>query len=148
MAVKKSKIKKAKKPVMKKKAPQPKAMKKAAPKVEAKVEPKKPVKAPTVTKMFNKSQIVKYLAEASCSKKKDITLLMEGLNEIIKAHLKKGGPGQFVFPGIAKFKVIHKPATKARQGTNPFTGEPTTFAARPARNVVKIRSLKKLKEMI
>ena len=29
----------------------------------------------------------------------------------------------FVVPGFAKFVVIKKPATKARKGTNPFTGE-------------------------
>jgi hypothetical protein len=37
----------------------------------------------------------------------------------------------FVVPGFAKFVVIKKPATKARKGTNPFTGEPTTFKASP-----------------
>jgi DNA-binding protein HU-beta len=42
--------------------------------------------------------------------------------------------------------MVHKPATKSRKGTNPFTGEPMTFAAKPARNIVKIRALKKLKE--
>lgn len=30
--------------------------------------------------------------------------------------------GAFVVPGFAKFFVIEKPATKARKGTNPFTG--------------------------
>ena len=40
-----------------------------------------------------------------------------------------------------------KPATKARKGINPFTGQETTFAAKPARTVVKIRPLKKLKDM-
>ena len=58
----------------------------------------------------------------------------------------KKGPGVFIFPDIAKFHLVHKPATKSRKGTNPFTGEPMTFAAKPARNIVKIRALKKLKE--
>jgi nucleoid DNA-binding protein len=40
-----------------------------------------------------------------------------------------------------------KPATKARKGINPFTGEATTFAAKPARTMVKVRPLKKLKDM-
>jgi nucleoid DNA-binding protein len=47
-----------------------------------------------------------------------------------------------------KCKVIRKPATKARKGINPFTGEPTTFKAKPARNVIKVRALKALKEMV
>ena len=70
-----------------------------------------------------------------------------GLSDVIELHLKKKGPGEFTLPGIAKFRVIHKPATKARQGVNPFTGEQMMFAAKPARNVVKIRALKKLKDM-
>ena len=44
--------------------------------------------------------------------------------------------------------VQHKPATKERKGINPFTKEETIFKAKPARNVVKIRPLKKLKDMV
>ena len=39
-------------------------------------------------------------------------------------------------------------ATKARKGINPFTGEETTFKAKPAHNVVKVRALKNLKGLI
>ena len=35
--------------------------------------------------------------------------------------------------GFAKFIVVKKPATKERQGINPFTKEPTVFKAKPAR---------------
>jgi len=44
--------------------------------------------------------------------------------------------------------VVKKSATKARKGINPFTGEPTTFKAKPARKVVKIKPLKKLKAAV
>ena len=60
----------------------------------------------------------------------------------------KRGPGLFTVPGLCKIVVQHKPATKARKGTNPFTGEETVFKAKPARNVVKIRPLKGLKDMV
>jgi nucleoid DNA-binding protein len=50
-------------------------------------------------------------------------------------------------PGLFKIQTVRKPATKARKGINPFTGEETVFKAKPARTVVKIRPLKKLKEM-
>jgi nucleoid DNA-binding protein len=50
-------------------------------------------------------------------------------------------------PGLMKVKVVRKPATKARKGINPFTGEETVFKAKPARNVVKILPLKAIKEM-
>ena len=50
----------------------------------------------------------------------------------------------------ATFKVADlekKPAKKARKGINPFTGEETVFKAKPASIAVKVRPLKKLKEM-
>ena len=44
--------------------------------------------------------------------------------------------------------MIRKPATKAKQGINPFTKEPMMYKAKPARNVVKALPLKSLKEMV
>ena len=107
----------------------------------------KSLKPLAIKKPLNKGEILKNLAAASCITKQQATLVLEGLTDIIEAHIKKKGPGEFVLPGLAKFRVIHKPATKAREGTNPFTGKPTVFAAKPARNVIKIRPLKKLKDM-
>jgi hypothetical protein len=66
---------------------------------------------------------------------------------VIEGHLKKNGAGIFTLPGLLKMKVVRKPATKARKGINPFTGEETVFKAKPARNVVKIQPLKAVKEM-
>ena len=45
-------------------------------------------------------------------------------------------------------EVRKKPATKAREGINPFTKEPTIFKAKPARNVVRVRPLQVLKAMV
>ena len=56
--------------------------------------------------------------------------------------------GAFVVPGLAKFIVIKKPATKARRGINPFTKEPTTFKARPARKIVRARPVKAVKDAV
>lgn len=110
---------------------------------------KQPVKKDLVVKSsFTKSQIINELTERAEVAKKQAICMFETLAQIIEAHLSKKGPGAFVFPGLAKFRVIKKPATKARKGTNPFTGEPTTFAAKPARMVVKIKPLKKLKDLV
>jgi nucleoid DNA-binding protein len=129
-----------------------KMAKKAVKKVTKKPVAKKPViakKQPLVVKdAFNKSQVVKYLAETTCLTKANINAVMDTLGEIIEGHLKKRGPGEFTLLGLAKFRIINKPATKARKGVNPFTGEPTTFAAKPARNIVKIKALKRLKDSI
>ena len=50
-------------------------------------------------------------------------------------------------PGLFKITTVRKPATKARKGINPFTKEEVMFKAKPARTVIKIRPLKKLKDM-
>ena len=70
------------------------------------------------------------------------------LGDAIGSALGKKGTGTFVIPGLCKIVRIHKPATPERQGINPFTKEPTTIKAKPARNVVKVRPLKKLKAMV
>ena len=89
------------------------------------------------------------IAEATGLTKKDVAAVFDALaNEINASISKKGGPGMFSIPGLCKIVVQRKPATKARKGINPFTGEETMFKAKPARNVVKIRPLKNLKDMV
>ena len=78
--------------------------------------------------------------------RKDVVKVLDSLTQLGHAELKKRG--EFALPGFAKFIVIKKPATPARQGINPFTKEPTTFAAKPARKVVKARPIKALKDSI
>jgi DNA-binding protein HU-beta len=56
--------------------------------------------------------------------------------------------GVFVAPGLAKFVVVKKPATKERKGINPFTKGPTIFKAKPARKVVKARPVKAVKDAV
>jgi nucleoid DNA-binding protein len=52
-------------------------------------------------------------------------------------------------PGIAlKIKRVTRPATKARPGRNPATGETIMIKAKPARTVVKALALKSLKEWV
>lgn len=97
---------------------------------------------------FTKSQILNHLATETDLKRKDVVAVFDGLHNILEAHLGKKGPGEFNFIGLLKFRVIHKPPTKARPGVNPFTGQPTVFPAKPARNVLKVRPLKKLKEVV
>ena len=64
------------------------------------------------------------------------------------AEIGRRGPGLFTVPGLMKIRIKRKPATKARKGVNPFTGETMMFKAKPARNVVKITALKALKDMV
>jgi len=78
--------------------------------------------------------------------RKCVVEVLDALTEIGHAELKK--KGEFVLPGFAKFVVVKKPARPARQGVNPFTKEPTTFAAKPASKAVKVRPVKALKDSI
>ncbi|MCD6055946.1 MAG: bph2 2 [Gammaproteobacteria bacterium] len=96
---------------------------------------------------LSKSQTMAELAECTGLSRKQVCAVMDALTDVICRHVKPGAAGQFTLPGLAKVVIQNKKATKARKGVNPFTGEPTTFKAKPARNVVKIRALKKLKEM-
>ena len=74
--------------------------------------------------------------------------VIDGMSDLIGRHLDKKGAGEFVLPGLFKIATIRKPATKARKGINPFTKEEVVFKAKPARTVIKVRPLKKLKEMV
>lgn len=102
----------------------------------------------SVDRAYTKGQLFSTLAGCTGINRKDVSVLFEELGTIIAAHLKKQGPGQFTLPGLVKISIKHKPATKARKGTNPFTGEEMMFKAKPARNVVKVRPLQRLKEMV
>jgi len=123
---------------------------KAAPKAAAKKAPA--VKAaPAVVKPIaerqNKTQMVQQIADAAELSKKQVQAVLDELTNIIEGHIKKKGVGEFVLPGLLKITTVKKPATKARKGINPFTGEEVMFKAKPASTSVKVRPLKKLKAM-
>ena len=104
-------------------------------------------KVKTITEPMNKTQIVNQISDTTGLTKKDVNAVFDELADIMEGHLKKRGAGQFTLPGLMKIVTQKKPATKARKGINPFTGEETTFAAKPARTMVKVRPLKKLKDI-
>jgi len=77
---------------------------------------------------------------------KQIKAVLETLVTVGHKELKKAG--SFVLPGFSKYVVVKRPARPARAGINPFTKQPTTFAAKPASKVVKARPVKALKDAI
>ena len=99
-------------------------------------------------KPMTKSEIVSGIAGATGLTNKQVNGVFEAMAGQIKKSLGRSGPGAYTVPGLMKLTVQRKPATKARKGINPFTGEETMFKAKPARNVVKIRPLKNLKDMV
>ncbi|MDB6096352.1 MAG: histone-like DNA-binding protein [Francisellaceae bacterium] len=152
MAVAKRKA--AKKPVVKKPTTTSK-VKKVASKIskprkttvtQKKAEAPKLAKISPPSKPYKLSEFIQCLVDTGITRKQAKTVY-EQLTNVIGAHLGKGGPGVFVLPRLLKILVQTKPATKARKGVNPFTGEEQMFKAKPARKVVKIRPLKQLKSM-
>jgi len=98
-------------------------------------------------KRLTKSEFVGAIAKKSGLEKKQVTSALTALNEVIYRELSKGA-GEVVLPGLIKFVTVKKPAVPAREGTNPFTGQPAVFKARPASKVVKARPVKQLKDAI
>lgn len=100
------------------------------------------------SKPRSKSDTYREIAEKTGLNRRQIDAVFGEMAGLIKRDLGKRGPGVFTIPGLLKIKVVRKPATKARKGVNPFTGEEMMFKAKPARNVVKASPLKALKDMV
>lgn len=139
----------------KKKAPVKKVAVKKAPakkapakKVAAKKAPAAaPKKITAIKEAMTKTQILNTISENTELTRKQVQSVLDELGDLIEGHVKPRAIGSFTVPGLMKVMVIRKPATKARKGINPFTGEETVFKAKPARNMIKVRPLKKLKDM-
>jgi nucleoid DNA-binding protein len=99
-------------------------------------------------KPMTKSQFLNALSEPTGLTRKQVAGVFAELGSLISKQLGKKGPGVVTIPGLMKVKVVRKPATKDREGINPFTKEKITIKAKPARNVVKIQPVKALKQMV
>ena len=86
------------------------------------------------------------IADQTSVSRRDVKAVVEAMTQVGYKELKKSG--SFTLPGFAKFVVVKKPATKARKGTNPFTGEEMMFKAKPARKVVRARPVKAAKDAV
>jgi len=122
----------------KKKAP---AKKRAAAK-----KPAAKANAPAIKAKMSKTAIVSSIAESTELSRAQVSSVLDELEVLIERHIKKRSVGEFTLPGLMKITTVKKPARKARKGINPFTGEQTTFKAKPASVAVKVRPLKKMKE--
>ena len=104
-------------------------------------------KAPqSIKSVLTKSALVAHLADAAQVAAKDARALLAALENAILASIGRKSAGTFMLPGLLKITVTSVAAKPARKGINPFTGEPTTFKAKPATVKVKVRPMKKLKD--
>jgi len=97
-------------------------------------------------KPSTKSEILGNISDKTGLSRKQVSGVFDELAVLIKRDLKSSG--LFNVVGLMKIKLVHKPAVPAHKGVNPFTKEPMTFKAKPARNVVKVLPLKGLKDMV
>jgi nucleoid DNA-binding protein len=92
---------------------------------------------------LTQSQLAGALAERVEMTKADAKYILEAFEEIV---LEEIGNGEKVrIGGLVQLTVRVKPATKARKGRNPATGEEITIAPKPASVDLKARPLAKAK---
>src|SRR6202022_1254183 len=77
-----------------------------------------------------KSEILASISKETELSKKQVGAGVDSLSASIKKSLR--GHGLFTLPGLLKMKVVKKPATKAREGGNPFNGEKIVFQGKAA----------------
>ena len=100
-------------------------------------------KAPT------KSEVYREIADKSGLTRKNVRAVFDELSIQVAKSMKKTGPQVFTIPGLCKIVVRRIPARPAeKQKWIPLLKEFRDIAAKPARNVVKVRALKALKEMV
>ena len=109
---------------------------------------KKPFKATPATKRRSRGDTVKQIALGTELKPRQVKEVFEALAALIAADLGKKGSGEFNFMGLMKLRTVNKPATAARKGRNPFTGEEIMIKAKPASRKVRVRALRTLNGMI
>jgi nucleoid DNA-binding protein len=101
--------------------------------------PKKKNGAPT------KAQAQSAIAEKAGVSKANVAQVFDALEAVMAQSLRTHK--QFTINGLIKVVIVHKAATKSRPGRNPFTKEAITIKAKPAHDVVRVRALKRLKDI-
>ncbi len=109
---------------------------------------KKAFKVTPASKRRSRGDVIKQIAAGTELKTSKVREVLETLTAIMAADLGKKGPGEFNFNGLVKLKTVNKPATPARKGRNPFTGEEIMIKAKPASRKVRARALRSLHGMI
>ena len=99
-----------------------------------------------MAKSPTRSEVIAQICKDTDLTRKQVNGVFESLGKVIKKSLR--GPGLFTMPGLLKMKVVKKPATKEREGINPFTKEKMIFKAKPASKKVRVLPLKGLKDFV
>ena len=104
-------------------------------------------KLTAIRQPYTKALLHAAISEETGLSRKEVAAVFDSLAGLMHRHLKKRGAGEFTLPGLAKFRVSLRKATRERKMKNPLTGEEMTVPAKPARRMVRIRALKGVKDM-
>ena len=96
---------------------------------------------------MTKTELERAVADSAGVEKRTAAAVLDALEQVVTNNVRKGEPVT-IRPGFIKVSRKDVKARKERQGTNPFTGEPTVFKARPASKTAKVTALKKLKDAV
>jgi hypothetical protein len=93
--------------------------------------------------------IFRAIATETGLRKSEVESVFKTTTQLIHAHLKKRGSGEFTIPmtGV-KIKRIRKKPTKAREMVSPLTKQKVLVKAKPSRAAVKIVALQSLKSAL
>ena len=95
---------------------------------------------------LTQTQLVNSVAERSEVSKAEAKRVISALEDVILEEI--GNAQKVRIGGLVQLTVRVKPATKARKGRNPATGEEITISAKPASVDVRARALAKTKEAL
>jgi DNA-binding protein HU-beta len=92
------------------------------------------------------SQLIAAVAERADISKSDARRALAALEDVVLHEI--GNAQKVRLGGLVALTVRLKPATKARPGRNPATGEEITIAAKPAGVDLRARPLAKAKDAL
>ena len=104
---------------------------------------------PERQKPLSKAEFLQEIANLSGFPRREVVVMYEAMQTVIRRQLSRRGPGVVNLPGLLKIEKKKVPARPARKGVkNPFKpGELMDVSAKPASTKIKVRPLKNLKEL-
>src|SRR5262249_59856054 len=95
---------------------------------------------------LTQTQLAQEVADRAEVTRADAKRVLAALEEIVLEEL--GNAEKVKIGGIVQLAVRVRPATKARKGRNPATGEEITISAKPAAVALRARPLAKAKSAL
>jgi nucleoid DNA-binding protein len=95
---------------------------------------------------ITKSELISDISEDTKLTKAQVKSVFDSLEKSVLDAIK--AKSSIVIPNLCKIYVHKRPASAARQMKSPFNGEMINVSAKPAHNVVKVKAVKNLKDMI